>query len=263
MNTRSILSRLSRVVTGVLITSISIVALLILSAMLSQALQSAGVVVGSPTPSQAIATETRSGYPAPTGIGSYPTDFPIDKRLLEQQIEQTRIAALIGTLPPAGAKEGPPTPIASEAPPWPLGIVEDGESPFLRSFTFTNRWQGVVDNQRMIAYAGYTKSDPLQGVVLIWESAFDLSNSFDTVHFSPVKDGALRIVAEDDLRLTLKTQNDQFLYFDIPSRQYIDSLTATPPPTITKLPGPPPTDIPTAYPAIATPTAVPTIPASP
>lgn len=262
MNTKPTTSQLLRLVTGSLTAVIGIIALFVLGAVLSQAMQSAGVIVDNPTPPQTIAMATGSGYPAPIATNAYPTDFPIDKRLLEQQIEQTRIAALAGTLPPTGAKEGPPTPIATEAP-WPLGVVEDGESPFSASFVFTNRWQGVVDNQRMIAYAGYAKSDPLQGIILLWEGAFDPSNSVDTVYFSPAKDGALQIVAEDNLRLTLKTANDQLLYFDIPSRQFVDSLTATPPPTITKLPSPPPTELPTAYPSIATPETAPTASASP
>jgi hypothetical protein len=237
MNKKSTPSQLSHIVIGSMTIVIGLIALLILGAALSQAMQNSGAAVSSPAPLQTMAT-------------LYPTDFPIDKQLLEQQIEQTHLAALTGPPPPTGAKEGPPTPAATEAP-WPLGIVEDGESPFSASFVFKNRWQGIVDNQRLIAYAGYTKSDPLQGVILIWEGAFDPSNSIDTLYFSPVKDGALQIVAENDLRLTLKTENDQVLYFDIPSRQYVDSLAGTLPPTIVKLSSPPPPELQTAYPGIA------------
>lgn len=258
MNDKSTLRRLIGRLVSSLTFVLGITAVLVLGAVLAQSVRNANIAAtGNPTPLEVSNTTPPNGYPAPVATNIYPTDYPPVKLTLEHQIEQTRNAALTGTLPPTNAKGAPPTPVGTEVP-WPTGIVEDGESPFATSFVFKNRWQEVVDGQRIIVYAGSTKSDASQGIVLVWE----VSRDFNQVYPSSVREGALRVLAANDLRLTLTTESGTSLYFDVPSRQFVDSLTATPPPTVTGVPSPIPSSIPTAYPG-AIPSPVSTSPTSP
>jgi hypothetical protein len=230
-----------------LATILGIAAVLIFSAVLAQSARIAGIASTKPAPLATAYTPFASGYPAPIVTGAYPTDYPPVKLTLEYQIEQTRNAALAGTLPPTNAKGAPPTLVSTE-PPWPTGIIEDGESPFSASFVFKNRWQQVVGGQRIIVFAGSKKSDPSQGVVVVWEISTDQVNSVNNVYPTSIRDGALRIVAATGLRLTLAGAGGRPFYFDAPSRQFVQSLTAPPPPTVTRLPSSVSSPLPTAYP---------------
>lgn len=261
MNANSGPSRITPLLLNSLLIMLIVAALFVFSDSLGRFSQNANLATHTPIPMATTGAPPVSGYPPPILTSAYPTDYPPAKASLEAQIEQTRNAALVGTLPPTNAKELPPTPPGTESP-WPTGIIEDGESPFSASFVFRNRWQEILDGQHVIVYAGSVKSDSSQGVILVWEVSPDFSNSVDNVYPSPVTDGPLQIVAVDNLRLVLETQNGLTLYFDVPSRQFVDSLTATPPPTITHLPSPSPLPPPTAYPVItnmpvSTATAVP------
>lgn len=176
----------------------------------------------------------------------HPPDYPSEKQTLEAKMEQTRRAV---TLTPATGLPtyNPPTsaPVTEEPWDWGTGIVESGDAPFSGMvYSIYNRWYGMLNGQRVVVYAGGLRDDPggvsqtaSQGLVIVVVispvSGEQLPESYQT----PIKAGLLRIVAaSDDLRLTLDTPNGNAFYFDVPSRQFADSLIATPRPTTTPMP---------------------------
>ena len=64
------------------------------------------------------------------------------------------------------------------------------------------------------------------------------SHIFSEMNWTPTKHGGVRVVAEQNNRLTLQAIDGTLFYFDIPARRFVDSLSevvpsATPPPTYT------------------------------
>ncbi len=136
-----------------------------------------------------------------------------------------------------------PAPPTAENPPFPTGIFEGGEGAFYSGdFTIHNRWQGFTDGITTQVFAGSLYQDKEQGVILV------LRATTGEQYLTPTKAGAVRVVSIDNFRFVLKSTSGEIFYFDFPSRQFVDSLVATPPPTTTKLPIPTPYVLPTGYP---------------
>lgn len=136
-----------------------------------------------------------------------------------------------------------PAPPTAQDPPFPTGIFEGGEGVFYSGdFTIHNRWQGFTDGIATQVFAGSLYQDKEQGVVIILRAARGER------YLTPIKAGAVRIVSVDNLRFILESISGEVFYFDFPSRQFVESLTATPPPTVTEPPSPTPYTLPTGYP---------------
>lgn len=134
----------------------------------------------------------------------------------------------------------------------PTGIYDDQRVRISAELLFIdaqNAWGGFIDGNRFTLYAGSLQSDPDQGVVGLVTS---LPGGKRIEKFvSPSKHGALRIVSEQNNRVTLIATDGTNFYFDIPTRQFVASLTevapsVTPSPSVTPeptgLPYPPPTE---------------------
>jgi hypothetical protein len=143
-------------------------------------------------------------------------------------------------------------PEATEARP--TGIFDAGAEFFHEGYRMQNAWQGLVDGHWANVVAGAHSSDPAQGLIF---SSWEFPNAAIGAFFNtPARAGSVRIVAEQDARLTLEAADGTVFYWDIPSQSFVDSREAVAP-TIT----PPPTHTPTAtlrppptgYPAPATP----------
>jgi hypothetical protein len=93
-----------------------------------------------------------------------------------------------------------------------------------------------------------------QGIVAIEVYSTDLSHYLVTEYKAPGETGILRIIEVTGYRLTLVGQNGETLYFDVPTRQFVEGLEVTlTAPTATHLPPVTPTptwSLPTGYPPI-------------
>lgn len=136
-----------------------------------------------------------------------------------------------------------PAPPTAEDPPFPTGIFEGGEGIFYSGdFTIYNRWQGFTNGIPTQVFAGSLYQNKEQGVVIV------LRLARGELYLTPIAAGAVRIISADNLRFILESSSGEVFYFDFPSRQFVDSLTATPPPTATEPPIPTPYILPTGYP---------------
>lgn len=113
-----------------------------------------------------------------------------------------------------------------------------------------NAWFGIVNGNLVWIYAGAYGSDPDQGIaqVLITFPYRNFDQSFPTTE----KRGALRVVSEQNNRLTLVSADGSTFYFDVPGLTYVSSPTeivptASPPPTYTPF-APAASPAPTGYP---------------
>lgn len=105
--------------------------------------------------------------------------------------------------------------------------------------TALNGWDGYLDNISVVIYAGSLPDDPEQGAIVIH---FRLPYRFFSEKLlTPTKHGGVRVVAEQNNRLTLFATDGEIFYFDVPARRFVTSLTevvptATPPPSLTPSP---------------------------
>jgi hypothetical protein len=189
------------------------------------------------------------------------SDLPPAKRTIAIRIETTRAAAL---------KETPSTLITKVIPasptPFPTQvsavsqrsagagvIVESGQAPFPANYVFINQWYEKVNDRVIRVYAGAQRSDPSQGgkyldkpwpgLVIVVVSTSDYKAYFPNEggqYFTPVKSGAVSILDAIGERLVLSSENSTTFYFDVPTRQFISSLTGVAP-TVTSTPQPTPT----------------------
>jgi hypothetical protein len=135
-------------------------------------------------------------------------------------------------------------------PPRPTGIFDNNDSSFLaHGYAIQNDWQQNVNGTWMQAYAGSLVSDPSQGVVLVVLAWTDRPQG--AVVTTPTKSGSVKIVAEQNNRLTLQSDSGTVYYFDVLGMAFTPSLTEIVP-TVTQLPTftpvPPSTPVPTGYP---------------
>lgn len=137
-------------------------------------------------------------------------------RLLEQE-ERTRAETPIRPKPLTPRGPGPAVPSDAD---WPQGIFDDGEFPS-PDYRFVNRWTGTVGDRHVTVYAGAYAADPSRGLVLVMAVSRDLK-AVEAREYPAPGGGALRIVAEGDLRLSLVSVNGARLEFDVLSRRFFD-----------------------------------------
>jgi hypothetical protein len=135
-----------------------------------------------------------------------------------------------------------PSPTVPETP-FPTGTVENDV--YIRSsgkklgLTTQNAWSGFLDGNRVDLYAGALLDDPSQGAIYLFVT---IPNSgFMGLILTPTKHGGVRVVSEQNNRLTMISTDGTTYFFDIPARRFVNSLTevvpsATPPATRTPLP---------------------------
>lgn len=112
----------------------------------------------------------------------------------------------------------------------PTGIYDDQRVRISAELLFIdaqNAWGGFIDGNRFTLYAGSLQSDPDQGVVGLVTS---LPGGKRIEKFvTPSKHGALRVVTEQNNRITLIAADGTIFYFDLPTRQFVASLTEVAP----------------------------------
>jgi hypothetical protein len=130
------------------------------------------------------------------------------------------------TPPPAAPSTFPPT-----------GTSENGydiASGKMLQIDALNGWRGIWDGKAIGVYAG--SSEPDQGIIVVV-----INSGLFGYYPTPTKHGGVRVVSEQNNRLTLVSTDGTTYYFDIPALSYVSSLTAfapsiTPPPTRTPFP---------------------------
>jgi hypothetical protein len=130
------------------------------------------------------------------------------------------------------------TPHDTLIPP-PTGTFMDETVKFsakIKGLDALNGWFGFVDGNQIVIYAGSLLDDPEQGAIAILIKL--LYRNFSEKVLTPTRHGGVRVVAEQNNRLTLQAANGEIFYFDVPARRFVASLTkvvptATPPPTYT------------------------------
>src|SRR5579859_5061525 len=151
-------------------------------------------------------------------------------------------AALTVTSGPATTTPGVrPTPTLE---PFVPGIYTSKAAPEpSANHTMTNWWQDLVNGERVQVFAGALQDNtiyppgPAQGLVVVNTIAIDVVNSTLQEYDAPSGTGVLTITAVSGSRLTLQSHNGGTLYFDVPTRQFVDSLSTTSTaPTATLLP---------------------------
>jgi hypothetical protein len=115
-----------------------------------------------------------------------------------------------------------------------------------------NAWFGLINDQPVSIYAGALAWDKDQGAIFMFMQ-FPTRGYHELIQ-TPTKHGAVRVVSEQNNRLTLVSTDGTTYYFDVPARSFVASLTmvvpsATPLPTYTPFPPPSYIGKPTPYPA--------------
>jgi hypothetical protein len=209
------------------------------------------VVASSVSETAPSITPSSTVTPAPTSI-----PYPMPARPGTESVK-TQTAAAIITFKAIGATRAaeefrtrvPNTPVVVLT-----GVVEDVRVKYsgkLLGLDAQNGWSGFVNGFDFFIFAGALLSDPEQGAIFM-ESPFASGSSLEKF-LTPTKHGALRAVSRQGDRLTFIAEDGTAFYFDLPTRQFVASLTGiapsvTPSPTVTPEPTPEPTSVPTPYP---------------
>lgn len=203
-----------------------------------------------------------SGHPYPTPSISYIASVEDEIKTYREMLngdldEQTRrsieeklaMAERVATEQAKGqpAPKNPnqtPELIPVTDPPFQTGIFEGQAGEFKPSQAkIQNRWQGIVNGDYVIVFAGSLANDSEQGIVYIQQISSDKRSTTWTSYPTPEKSGAVHIVQAETFRLVLNTDGGNTLYFDVPAQRYVSSLTEIVPTVI-----PIPTSLPTAAP---------------
>jgi hypothetical protein len=187
----------------------------------------------------------------PGSLSATPGYNPVITQLFIPDLDQTQTVAAIITFKAIdeatylATTRTPVTPIYL-----PTGIYEDQRVKISGSLLFIdaqNAWGGIIDEYPFTLYAGALQSDPDQGLVYLVTHIPGVKG-FERF-LTPSKHGALRVVSQQNNRLTLIATDETVFYFDVPARQYVASLTEVVPsvtpyppgfPTPTGIPYPPP-----------------------
>jgi hypothetical protein len=111
-------------------------------------------------------------------------------------------------------------------------------------YAMSNWWINIVNGEETTVFVGARRDNPgvtqdaSQGVVLVRVYSRDGKNYSLKFYNAPVENtGVLTITAEAGYRLTIQAESGAMLYFDVPTRQFVDSLIATVTvPTVTPFP---------------------------
>jgi hypothetical protein len=205
-------------------------------------------------------TSTEESTPAPTYLEQW--------RETAQAALMSTHFALIQTITPNPPPTGrPPT---NTPAPFLKGVFEVSNGPFgdPHSYPMSAVWKEIVNGERTLVYVGghgdygyvYAATPAvIKGVVVVEVSSEDLSNRSWVEYEAPGAIGTLRIISVNGYRLALVDKRGEMFHFDVLTRQFVESLSATiTAATITPLPPISPTAAPstaawsTEYPAPGT-----------
>lgn len=116
--------------------------------------------------------------------------LPADKQALFDRVEANRQVARAHA--PAEDPGYIPPPSASTV--WRSGIIQSGLSPLpSEEFAITNQWQGVVDGIHVNVFAGASRTDGTQGVLVVMRTSASFVPLGTTMVSVPTNTGALHI----------------------------------------------------------------------
>lgn len=165
--------------------------------------------------------------------------LPPEKQAIEDQYDKERAA---GAQNPAPRNPNAPYPIVHD-PPFQTGIIEcsagiaGGSS---EEFTVQGCWQGIVNGVKTRVYTGAEGSalDPQQGIVIVAPRPVFPAEGNRSRVLTPVKGGAVGIVAAQDNILTLVTETGSYvLTFDVNTRTFTSVVVDKTAPVIAGMPG--------------------------
>jgi hypothetical protein len=78
-----------------------------------------------------------------------------------------------------------------------------------------NQWSGIINDHYTDVYAGAIAANPTQGVIIINQEWGD-----SVAYPTPTKHGAVEIIKEDQLKLTLRAKDGTIFIFNIKSKSY-------------------------------------------
>jgi hypothetical protein len=134
------------------------------------------------------------------------------RRAKEKALEQSRDAT---ATPPAVHAVTP------EA--WPEGMFETRQNPLPKGFyLIENQWQSDSYGSHLQIYAGSLEANPDQGVVVLQDTPFDLTDAEAEEFLTPFEAGAVRIVAVNGQRLTLVSKAGNVFTFHVGTRALVE-----------------------------------------
>jgi hypothetical protein len=163
---------------------------------------------------------------APNANSSPLPSGPYDSLTVDQkkQYMGTQTQREIG----AAAETGSPAAVPAIAAlpsdrPWPTGIQASFSSPPIvdPEFFVANVWAGIVDNVKVLVYAGGTgQAGPSgQGAILVW--LFPTDAGVLNRYVTPTADGFVHVVSSSGSRVTLQTETGKIYLFDISTAQFV------------------------------------------
>jgi hypothetical protein len=85
-----------------------------------------------------------------------------------------------------------------------------------------NAWDGYQDGFSVVIYAGSLPEDSEQGAIVVISR--QPNRLFEEKVLTPTRHGGVRVVAEQNNRLSLQAVDGEIYYFDVPARRFVDSL---------------------------------------
>lgn len=128
-----------------------------------------------------------------------------------------------------------PTPLLAPTSTVVTGLSCDCHESFPHRLKATNCWIDLVGDEYLTVFAGASKPDNAQGIIIIWTTTQDQISSSQPVFYStPSKHGAVTITTieldtVDDHHLHLTAEDGTLFVFDLISRTW-ENPTATPTP---------------------------------
>ncbi len=88
---------------------------------------------------------------------------------------------------------------------------------------FGSGWRQIVNGAYITVWAGKDRDAPEQGLLSLEKMTLDGETTLErTCYQTPSQAGSIRVVAENNLRLTLTTTNNQQFVFDVATRQWVN-----------------------------------------
>lgn len=130
----------------------------------------------------------------------------------------------------AAAETGTPAavPVIGTLPsdrPWPTGIQTSFSSAPIAApeFVAANVWAGIVNQVKVLVYAGGTgQSGPsAQGAILVWR--FPTDAGVLKRYLTPTAQGFVHVVSSSGSRVTLQTETGAMYVFDVSVAEFVSS----------------------------------------
>ena len=146
------------------------------------------------------------------------TSLPPAKQTIEEQYSQERAVGIANPAPPPQTAPYPNVPRL----PWLIGIRTDCDPPFPNWGVIYNCWNGIVNSFRTVVYSGRETDEhnPQQGKVFVVTLRDSPKGTSVNTFLTPVKGGAVRIVAAKDNVLTLATNSGYVLTFNVSTEKF-------------------------------------------